>query len=110
MNLKNKIFNFRYNRWALLAIFLLVIGGAQSCDPANCLGGTIGGFLGFLIICIGIFVFIGWIPIIGQILAIILCGYILYHGCILDEAGIRKNSKCGCSAFCENIKPENENK
>lgn len=110
MNLKNKILNFRFNRWALLAIFLLLIVSIQSCDPGTCLLGLIGGGIGFVLGIIIIALLVGWIPVVGPIIVIVLIGYVFYDGCINDGSLIRRDSNCGCSAFCENIKPENENK
>ena len=61
--------------------------------------------LGILLVCL----LVGWIPVVGPIIVVVLVGYVFYDGCINDGAGIRRDSNCGCSAFCQNVKPEKEN-
>lgn len=112
MNWKTKIKNIKINRWALLISLLLVIVLVQSCSPGDCLIQLFALVVGSIIAFSVIIVVASLLPMVGPILGIIVVGYLFVAGCLQRDSGLYNgvNKSCGCSAFCENIKPENENK
>ncbi len=102
---------WQFNRLTILMLLLLVAIGIQSCGPGECLRGIFVNIIVFVIFAIVFSFFLGWIPFLGPILVIVIMWHLfvnVFWNGSNSHPGIKKS--CGCSAFCENIKPENENK
>lgn len=95
----------KVNRWSIVFFLLLIVAAIQGCNLGHCGNSIISSTIVFIIFTLIIIALIGWVPIIGQILAIILVWY-LFDFVFLGHSdyGIKKN--CGCSAFCNTVKPE----
>ena len=95
----------KVNRWSVVIFTLLMIAGIQGCDMGPCLNTVFAKAVVFIVFSVIVAVVFGWIPVVGQILVIILIGYTFKFTCLdKGEHGINKN--CGCSAFCNTVKPE----
>ena len=111
MDWKTKIKSIKINRWALLISLLLVIVMVQSCSPGDCLIQLFALVVGCIIAFSVVMVMSSLLPMVGPILGIIVVGYLFVAGCLQRDSGLYNgvNKSCGCSAFCQNIKPEKEN-
>lgn len=101
----------KVNRWSILIFALLLIVGIQSCRPGECLESMVAVVVAFIIVSLVILVLSFLIPFVGPILGILLIGYLFVDGCLGGEGGVYNNvnKSCGCSAFCQTIKPEKLN-
>lgn len=97
----------KVNRWSFLIFALLMIAGLQGCGPGDCLRTIFVNMTVFVVFAIILSFLFGWIPYLGPILVIVILWNLFvsasWHGGKYSP-GIKQS--CGCSAFCNTVKPE----